>query len=295
MRPLDLGQTLDASIKIVSANWRTFALLVLVVAGPLQLLDLLVTSVTTDKYTVGTVLGEQSRIDGDEGTFLAGRAAVALLTVFAYLLGTVACFRAVVDAHLGRTPELGASLRFAVQRLGATLWLAILFTAGLVLGFLVFVVPGVWLAVAWSVAFPVLLVEHTRGSKALGRSADLVNGRWWATLGRFFVAYILVYVVTTAATLVLLLPALEVVDKDSFGALAVLHLGNLVGQLLTTPLLAAVTVLVYFDLRARKEGLDLADVAGGMGVPPPPGPPPPTFHGGFTPPVAPDPQPPDGR
>jgi hypothetical protein len=166
--------------------------------------------------------------------------------------------------------------------------------------------------VAWSVALPVLFVEGKGGFKALGRSAQLVKDRWWATFGRFFVGYILVSVVSTAVTLLWVALALLVVDKSSLGALVLQHIGSLFGSLVTTPFIAALTVLIYFDLRVRKEGFDLALLAermGGVpaegpapepavrvGAPAPPRPEPmpgvggPDF-GGWAPPVAPEPQP----
>ena len=45
---------------------------------------------------------------------------------------------------------------------------------------------------------------------------------------------------------------------------------QLVGSALTLPYTAAVTAVVYFDLRVRKEGYDLELLARGVGVDPPP-------------------------
>ena len=42
--------------------------------------------------------------------------------------------------------------------------------------------------------------------------------------------------------------------------------GGTVGSVLTTPYSAAVVTLLYFDLRVRKEGLDLQLIAEGAGV-----------------------------
>jgi hypothetical protein len=138
---------------------------------------------------------------------------------------------------------------------------------GLLLGFLALFLPGIWLTIAWTVAYPVMLVEGTGGYAALRRSFKLVETRWWATFGRIAVAYILVGVVTTVATLLFLAPTGWFVDDTSFGALLLEHAGNLVVSLVTTPFIAAVTTLVYFDLRVRKEGFDLALLAERMGGP----------------------------
>jgi hypothetical protein len=305
VRPLNLGETLDASIQIVRRRWRTLALVMLVVAVPIQVLDMVIITSTTDTYQAGSASfstdSASSRTTyGDEGAYIGGQVVIQLLSLIGYILGTVACYRIIADAYLGETSDVRESLRFAAERAGATLWLTILLVLGLIGAFIALIVPGIWLLIAWSVAFPVMLVENLRGAKALGRSYMLVKGRWWATLGRMLVAYILASVVTLVVTAVALGIAVAVVDDTSFGALFVEHVANLLVSLVTTPFIAAVTTLVYFDLRVRKEGFDPAQLAertddrDAFGRPAAPGPPPsspaPPSFGGWAPPVAPEPR-----
>ena len=63
------------------------------------------------------------------------------------------------------------------------------------LGFIALILPGIWLVMVWSVAVPALMFEHVGGFKALGRSFDLVRGRWWATFAALLVAVIMLFVV----------------------------------------------------------------------------------------------------
>jgi hypothetical protein len=298
MRPLNLGETLDAAIKIVRARWRTLAMVMVVIALPLQLLDLLIVTQTTDTYHVGSGFTTDSAASrttySNRDAFVGGQVLVQLLSLLSYLLGTVACYRVIADTYLGREATAAESLRFAGRRAGATVWLSILLGLGLVGGLILLVIPGVWLAIAWVVAFPVMLVEGTGGTKALRRSMALVKGRWWATLGRLLVANILASVVSFAALIVPLAIVGAVLDDTSFGALLLEHAANFAVSLLTTPFIAAVTMLVYFDLRVRKEGFDLALLAERMGGAPAAGPAPPEDGGGhdaFGRPAAPEPRP----
>jgi Membrane domain of glycerophosphoryl diester phosphodiesterase len=269
VRPLNLGETLDASIKIVRARWRALATVMLVVAIPIQIATVLITVTTIDDYKAGSETWTGSASTGttwsDEGTYAAGQVAIIALTFLGYLLGTVACYRAIADTYLGRESGAGDTLRYAGARLGATLWLTIVLVVGLVIAFLALIVPGIWLVVAWSVAYPVMLVEGTGGFAALRRSFKLVEGHWWATAGRLIVAYILVTVFSTVAAFVVLIPGELIVDDTSFGALVVEAGANFVVSLVTTPFMAAIVTLVYFDLRVRKEGFDLALLAERMG------------------------------
>src|SRR4051812_15826091 len=266
MAPLNLGETLDASIKIVRTRWRTLATVMIVIALPVQIADVLIISATTDVYEVGTgfsnTAGTQTAY-GNDGAYVAGQVAMLALSFLSYLLGTVACYRAVADTHLGRPTSARASLEYAGSRLGATLWLTIVLVIGLVAGFVAFILPFFWLAIAWSVAYPVMLVEGTGGVGALRRSFRLTEGRWWATCGRMLVAYILVGVIATVAALVFVVPATAILDDTSFGALVLEHVGDFIASLLTTPFLAAVATLVYFDLRLRKEGVGPAGIGDG--------------------------------
>jgi hypothetical protein len=257
MRPLDLGQTIDASMKIVQRQWRTLALVVLVVAGPLQLLSLIITVATTDGWSLQPSFGDQANIRyTDESAYAAGQVGIIALTLLSYLLGTVACYRAVADTYLGRATTVRQSLGFAVDRLGASLWLSVLLVVAVMAGLLAFVVPGIWMFVAWSVALPAMLVEGVRGTAALRRSSALTKDRWWATAGRLVVGAIIGYVVGVTASVIAVVLGVLVFDKGSVAALVIQHAGALAGALFTTPFLAAVTVLVYFDLRVRKERFD---------------------------------------
>jgi hypothetical protein len=276
MRPLNLGETLDASIKIVRSRWKTLATVMLVIALPIQLANIIIIKSTTDVYQVGTSFSSTAKTAttySDDGAYFAGQTLMIALSFLGYLLGTVACYRAIADTYLGRETSARASLRYAGSRLGATLWLTIVLAIGLLVGFMALLVPGVWLWVAWTVAYPVMLVEGSGGVAALRRSFKLVETRWWATAGRMAVTFILVGVVTTVATLLFIAPTGWFVDDTSFGALILEHAANLVVSLVTTPFVAAVTTLVYFDLRVRKEGFDLALLAERMGGPTASGPP----------------------
>ncbi|HEY6758473.1 MAG TPA: hypothetical protein VI318_03250 [Baekduia sp.] len=275
MRPLNLGETLDASIKIVRARWKTLAMVMVVIALPVEIANVLIISSTTDVYQAGTSFSTTSGTEttySDSGAYAAGQVAILALTFLSYLLGTVACYRAVSDTYLGRPTSARASLSYAASRLGATLWLTIVFVVGICAGFVALILPGIWLTVAWSVAYPVMLVEGLGGVSALKRSFKLTEHRWWATCGRIAVAYLLVTVISGVASALFLVPSSLLASDTSTGALLLSRASSFVVSLLTTPFIAAVTTLVYFDLRVRKEGFDLAVLAERMGGAPAAGP-----------------------
>ncbi len=55
-------------------------------------------------------------------------------------------------------------------------------------GFVLFILPGIWLAVSLSYAQLLALEDGVWGTRALSASHALVKGRWWAVFGRVLAA-----------------------------------------------------------------------------------------------------------
>lgn len=298
LRPLSVGEILDIALKIWRRHFPALARIVFFVVAPVQVLStLLLASAVPDSELIFDPSGFDTTTDtttttdfdgGDAAAFFAAFGLVTLLSGLAFVLSSAAALRAVTVAYLGGTPDWRESLRLVLHRLGALVWLSILMSLGLTLGFLLCLVPGIWLAVGWSLAYVALVAEDLSGSRALRRSLNLVRGRWWATFGVLLIAFILNTVVDQIVAIPLVI--LSFVSEDSVIGFALSALANIISDVITTPFVAAVFVLVYFDLRVRKEGFDLQLMAQAMGpLPeggfpaggsygaPPPGAPPPTW------------------
>jgi len=90
--------------------------------------------------------------------------------------------------------NIGASVRFAFSKL---LWIwALSLVVGVivVLGFIALIVPGIILAIMFSLAFPVLLLENKGVLESVGRSRELVSHRWLKTFATFLVLGIVILV-----------------------------------------------------------------------------------------------------
>lgn len=316
LRPLGVGEILDASFKVVRQNFKTLVMCVLVVALPLNILNTLIASSTSDNPFNLDTFDETNTVSS--GTEAAGGLLSTLLTLVGTTLAAAACYRAVSAAYLGENPTWQDSLRFAAQRLGPLVWLSILYVIALIIPFLLLVLPGIWLAVAWSLSYPVLLHEGTGGAGALGRSFKLVRGRWWPTFAALLAMYLIVIVISAILGAILGVAVISNLDNEALAAV-LYTLVNTASSLVTLPLLAAVVTIIYFDLRVRKEGFDLQMLAQGVGQSAPqtasPGygdtspeavgqasglggsapESPPRTSGGFAPPQAPQPSPPPSQ
>jgi hypothetical protein len=66
----------------------------------------------------------------------------------------------------------------------------------IMVGFLAFIIPGIYLMVAMSLSIPILFFERLGIFESIGRSFKLIKGKWWSTFGLLFVANIMMYAVS---------------------------------------------------------------------------------------------------
>ncbi len=140
-----------------------------------------------------------------------------------------------------------------------------LFTVSLYVSLALCVAPVIlwtWIFVLWIVVTPAMFVENIGLGAALGRSRRLVEGRWWRTFLLLFLMLILWNVVQFALGAFLQLGqfVLQLVVSPFISTAIAAASGEVVGALVN-PILQIAIVLIYFDLRVRKEGLDLFQMA----------------------------------
>jgi hypothetical protein len=272
LRPLSVGEIIDVAIKMWRRQFGTLARIVLVVVAPVELFATLVMASVGnfDVESFDPVTGDPTFDGGAFAGWLAGMFTAQILSGLAFLISSAAVLRAVSVAYLGGTPDWRDSLRAATSRLPSLIWLGFLVFGGLVLAAIALIIPAIWLGVAWTLAFPVMIAEGQRGTDAMRRSFRLVQNRWWPTFGALFLAFLL----QSFIGLVLGIPLGILTfssEGDSLLAIFLSMVVNVVASVVTTPFMAAVLVLIYFDLRVRKEGFDLQLLAQGVGHPVSPG------------------------
>ncbi len=261
LRPLSIGEILDVAFKLYFRHWKTFMAIVALIAIPAAALTGLIIASTIDFASKGKLY----YVDNSAQT--SGVIVILVVALVALLLITACAFRAVSQAYLGHRPSLGESIRFALPRLFSLLWIFILAGLGTVIGFLLLVIPGVYLLVAWFAVVPVLLVEGAKGSRALGRSRELVKGRWWSTFGVLLVLGILISVTSAIGQQV----ASALLSSSSSVAtiVTVTQVVDALTRIVTEPIAVAGVVVLYFDLRVRREGFDVSLMIDQLGFAPP--------------------------
>jgi hypothetical protein len=244
--------------------------LVLVVVAPIEILSSLIQASTIpdtgEPFVTETDTGD-IKLDDDFWRFVAGFGVAGLLSFIAGTVATGACFKAVADGYLGKRGEWRPALRYAARRLHSIIWVT--FLGGLLsfAGLILLIVPGVYLYISFAVAVPVLLTEGLKGRHALGRSRQLVRGRFWPTFGVVILGAILVGIVQGALGALAGGASLSE-GPDTFASFTAQTIATVIGSLIATPLTAAFITVLYFDLRVRKEAFDLQLLAQQVGVDP---------------------------
>lgn len=281
IRPLDFGEVLDGALNLYR---RSFGLLVRVAAVTLWL-------------PIGLTIYLQVRMRGLQPDQVAGlmqaHTAGILIYIFvfalAYMFGVMllnaSSIKVISASYLGRATTVGETLSLALSKLFAligvgfgkfallvALWvagaLALVALVGLSSGLggpaLAFLVgfPG-FIALSWVGAYvwcayglttQIVVLEDLDGAfDAFGRSWALTKGARGKVFGMTFVCGIIVNFIPTLAFGVV---SAEVqASAPSF--MPVMFVLNALITLSLTPVIPCVFTLLYYDLRARREGFDL--------------------------------------
>jgi hypothetical protein len=203
------------------------------------------------------LLGDQVRTQGEEvangvvietATWAVGIAGLvtALAGLLMFLVLTGAITRAVAAEVAGEDPGVEQSYRFGFHRIWSVLLVSVLVGLATVGGLILLIIPGIYIGVRLAVSIEALVVEGRRGTQAMGRSWELVGGHWWHAFATLLVAWLLIGVVNAVIT-----------APFSGAGWFVQAVAAAVATVVTLPYGVLVGVLLYLDLRARKESLTL--------------------------------------
>ncbi len=290
LRPLSVGEMLDAGFRLFRHRFGTLVACVLVPVVPLTILGtIIIASTDPDAFDVNATSTES-------GAALAGFLISLFLQSAGAALAVAACFKAISAAYLGERTSFGDSLGYAVRRFIPLMIAYIVIVIITIPGWLLLIIPGIWLSIKMCMAFPAVIFERAGPFRSIGRSWKLTRDNWWRVFGTLVVVFLIALVVNFALGAVLGIVAAGS-DSISEVAFAVLNtLITLLTYMLTYPLWAAVMTVIYYDLRVRNEGFDLQLLAQGVGADAsrfessperPIAPPPSPEGGGFRPPEEP--------
>ncbi|MFE7117934.1 glycerophosphoryl diester phosphodiesterase membrane domain-containing protein [Streptomyces sp. NPDC057654] len=236
--------------------------------------------------------GEALRLTG---RLLSGMGITSLVGILGSIIATAMLTVVVSRAVLGRTATLREAWTGARPQLLRMLGLVILVPLLIAAAMVVAILPGLlvtfagaeaggaalallggiagfvaaaWLWIRYSLAAPALMLEKQGVIASMRRSAKLVRGAWWRVFGVQLLAILIVFVVTAIVQIPTGLVQL-LFDGDNANALQggasslswtyliISGIGAVISSIITFPVTAGVTALLYMDQRIRRESLDV--------------------------------------
>jgi hypothetical protein len=193
----------------------------------------------------------------------------------AYLIGFVLTQCAMGALYLkqnaigiGEALTTGQALQQALSRVVTLVIMTLLFFVAITLGLVLLVIPGFILMVSLMPTYSVALLEHRGPVASLRESHSLVWGHWWRTSAILTVGFIIVIVLYVAIGFVMGLVVPFMVSPGNsalFGLISTVLV--FVGvYILVMPFSIAMLLAIYWDLKLRKHGGDLAARVGALGT-----------------------------
>jgi glycerophosphoryl diester phosphodiesterase family protein len=264
---MPLGELLDETFKLYRQHFTVIAGVALVIIVPNLLIALISGSYRANPFTylqqvlqnannpqeLQNIQNRQAQFSSSPLYLLSFPIAFLLLP---FTQGVI--FYAAIQFARGNAVTIGSVLS-ATARKYFLIWVILILSA--LVGITVIVIVGIWVLIRWTVAMPAMFGEDIGPIRALGRSWELTRGNWWRIFGLWLISSILVSIIVYA--LLALFGGIAAVIPGPAGDLrsALVNtittiVGALVGAI--TPI---VFTMLYLDLRVRKEGLDLDQLA----------------------------------
>jgi len=235
--PSSFSEWFSKVVGVVSRSWQPLVLIQLVAALPGLVLGGVAQGLAGDPGRLGTPEAAGLATGLSIGALLA----VLIAVVFGLFAQGASVFVAVRDA-VGRPTKAGEALSFAAGRALPLFGWGLLAALMLLVGFLLLVLPGLYLAIVFGAALTGVVVIERQG---IGRTFALVNRRFWPTAGRLVVVVLIALVYNV---LVGLLTA-AVAGTNTFAS-------TLLSAVLTLPVSLAsvgVAIVTYAELRHHED------------------------------------------
>jgi len=259
--PLTIGGVVDDAIKLYRESFRA--------CWPLALLASLVIG------SFGIALTFYARTSG---TGIAGFAAAMALyrqpPVLAFyvlqMVLSLAFYGALIASQdavaNGAVPlSTGEALGVGFTRLGRGVMAAILCWVVITVGLVLLIIPGLYFMVVLCLWLVALYADDAGAMESLQVSRELARGYWWRTATILSVAFIIILVFSMVVTFVAgALAAVAVASHDLGSIQIMIQAVSIVANVFILPMVPAVLIAIYRDLKLRREGGDLAARVGAL-------------------------------
>ena len=190
----------------------------------------------------------------NSGSQVLGSALALIVPALALVCVAAAIAKLVGGWTVGHDAKAGELLRGIGRRSWALLASYVLVHLAEAVGLIGMYVGAFAVMALFVVTAPVIGAEDAGPIAAMRRSFRLTTRRYWPVLGTSMLIGLVSVLLGNALSGMPQALAVVIGVDTAWPLLAV---GNIIGAVITTPFVAAATVLLYVDLRIRNEGLDI--------------------------------------
>lgn len=247
--PLGVGAILGETTSLLFRNFLTACGIALIPIG-------VVTVVSAGLFGIDLATGQGPGPDDLGPDFLVTIGAMYLFQLVGYSIATAMIVSFAYDVKLGRPIRFSTYVSSVISNIFPLIVLSVLFNILIMIGFVLFVIPGFWVYAVFCAVAPVIVIERA-GFGALTRSAALTKNYRWPIAGLLFVVTIIVFITTTIASVIASFIAAMI-----SGPILLLFL-NIVASTVGFAFACVTIAMLYARLREIKEGVSvdlLADV-----------------------------------
>ncbi len=257
-QPQSIGKVLDSGFKLYTSTFlQTLPLSFLAVVVPLVIVIALV---GLDGYLQITA----TQLPPDASHLIRMMAVVGTATsiamIFAFAFYTAIYYRLVAVA-LGRTLTFAAAVTAGTKALLPLLLASVLYSLAVSIGFILLIIPGVYLMISLVLYTPAYVMDRRGIIDSLNKSHKLVTGNWWRSLAVLSVP-VLVAIALFGGTGAITggaaaLGAAAAGEGKASMFFLLLQLSQYIIEIFMVPMFSAFMIVLYHDLKLRKEGGDL--------------------------------------
>lgn len=273
--PMTVGGILDQTFRLYRNNFLRFVAIVAVVQVPIGLAALLLVASATGSTMVDPAAMEAGNMDGAnmsaEEAFASGLGMGGMLIgVFLAMVGAVLCNAALIksisESYLGNEVSVGEAYAYILPKVMTIIWAGLLVSFVVTLGFVLLIIPGIIFMVWYILTTQVIVIEDCGATEAMSRSKALTAGNRGKVLAVIILAGLLAGIISLVSEFLggAVAGALAGSLSDTMAIIAS-SLISVLGDVLAAPISAAAVILLYYDLRIRKEGFDLQMLAASLG------------------------------
>jgi hypothetical protein len=247
----DIGRVIQRTFGVIGRNF-----------VPFLILALLFKAVPTVVIGAWSAIERSSALVANNpfGAFTGQNVLIGLVSTIVSIISVfvlqAALLRGTIADLNGKRASLGDMLSTGLRFFFPLLGLGLVMGVALAVGFVLLIVPGIMMAVAWCAAAPALVAEKTGVFDSFTRSANLTRGHRWAIFGLFVIYAVISWIISAIG-----------------GAFMFANLNDIRTMLIISVVIQAVvgtlsaliggagSAALYYELRTIKEGAGADNLA----------------------------------